>query len=298
MTRRVLLTGATGFIGSHVLPHLVNAGYDVHAVCRYKETVFNEDVEYHRCDLLSQDDVESVVWEIDPTHVLHLAWCIDQVDYGTTRNNVAWVTATNNLFRAFDASIAAPVGRMVVAGTCFEYAPVSGVYDEFLIERNPTTLYGNCKDITHSLMNSYDFSSAWARIFYLYGPNEMPNRLVPAVINKLLVGEVFECNNPNLIRDYLYVDDVAAALVAILDSNIKGPVNVGNGSPITIANLINVIVNKIGGDVVYKETKSNEANMIVAKNNRLKSLGWEPRYDLGSGLDATIEYWRKYINKE
>src|SRR4029077_12935796 len=87
--------------------------------------------------------------------------------------------------------------------------------------------------------------TAWGRIFHLYGPYEYPSRLVPSVIISLLKDELARCTHGRQVRDFMHVDDVASAFVALLDSDVAGIVNIGSGEPVTIRSLVTRIASTI-----------------------------------------------------
>ena len=149
MTPRVLVTGATGFIGRHAMEALRQREVDVHGVG-------------HEVDLLG-GEVRSLLQEIRPTHLLHLAWYAVPGEYWTSLENYRWVAATIELARLFAESGGK---RIVGAGTCAEGGP---------------TPYGVCKDAARRLLESFSraagVSFAWGRIFFVYGPGERPERV-------------------------------------------------------------------------------------------------------------------------
>src|SRR6202790_4494362 len=97
----------------------------------------------------------------------------------------------------------------------------------------PTTLYGTSKHalerMLHSSSQQMGFSSAWGRIFFLYGPHEEPSRLVAYVVQSLLRAEPALCSDGNQVLDFVHVEDVASAFVALLESKVEGPVNIASG---------------------------------------------------------------------
>jgi nucleoside-diphosphate-sugar epimerase len=140
-------------------------------------------------------------------------------------------------------------------------------------------------------------SSAWGRIFHLYGPYEYPGRLVPSVIRALLRGEPANCSDGRQVRDYLYVEDVASAFVCLVESELQRPVNIASGVPVSVKELIGRIGEKIGRpDLIRLGAlgSTQEPPHIVAMTSRLREeAGWRPHYDLDAGLERTIDWWRK-----
>jgi nucleoside-diphosphate-sugar epimerase len=187
---RVLVTGGSGFIGSHALRPLVDAGHEVHALSR-RPALANAPagIVWHDSDLLA--DPGAVVSEVGPERLLHLAWYTEHGRYWNSLENLRWVEATLALMRAFAA---AGGERAVLAGTCAEYEwGGAGPCVEGQTPLRPATLYGVAKRATCALVEAaapeLGVDVAWGRIFFLYGPGEDDRRLVASVASALARGE-------------------------------------------------------------------------------------------------------------
>lgn len=297
--KRVLLTGATGFIGRHCLPSLVARGYEVHAVSSKAQRENAPDVHWHQADLLDSTQIAELVTRVQPSHLLHLAWFAVPGKYWTSPENLRWVQASLDLLQAF-ASCGGQ--RVVSAGTCAEYDWEYGYCSEEVTPLAPSTLYGVCKHSLQIMLDAFakqtGLSAAWGRIFFLYGPHEYPNRLVASVIRSLLQGEPARCSHGNQIRDFLYVQDTAEAFVALLESETTGPVNIASGRPITLKEVVFQIAEKLDRQGLVHlnavPAPAGEPRLLVADVNRLTSeVGWSPKYDLRAGLESTIEWWQQ-----
>ena len=146
-------------------------------------------------------------------------------------------------------------------------------------------------------------SSAWGRIFFLYGPHEHPVRLVSSVIRSLLLGEPARCSHGNQLRDYLYVGDVAEAFVTIMESDVQGPVNIASGYPVSLKEIIYKIAGKLDRKELVRlgalPAPPEEPDLLVGNVSRLTNeVGWRPKYDLNHGLDETIDWWRHLMNND
>jgi nucleoside-diphosphate-sugar epimerase len=297
--KRVLLTGATGFIGSHCIRPLLDRGYEVHAVSRAGEGHGDlEGVVWHAGDLLEKGAARAVVERVRPTHLLHLAWYVVPGKLIAAPENYDWVTASLELVRRF-----AEAGgkRLAVCGSGYEYDWSYGYCIEGLTPCVPDTVYGACKHALHEMVRAYAatsaLSAAWPRVFFLYGPREHPQRLVASVVRALLRGEPAPCSHGRQVRDYLHVQDVANGLVAVLDSNLEGAVNVSSGEAVTLREIVLAVARLVGRPELLRlgavPARANDAPLVVGARGRVAESGWRPCHDLESGLRHTIDWWRE-----
>jgi nucleoside-diphosphate-sugar epimerase len=299
---RVLLTGASGFLGSHVARLLVHEGCQVFALARPGSDLWRlHDVQnalqFVVGDVLDGAQVTAAVEQARPDVCLHLAWYAEPGVYLHSPRNVEYIGASLHL-----AARLAEAGcqRLVVAGTVAEYDADYGYLAESTPTR-PVTLYAASKVATQTVLarlaEQVGLSTAWARIFYIYGPGENPKRFVPDVITTLLRGEPTRTTLGEQVRDYLHVADVAAALWAVAQSDLTGVVNVGSGASVTnrqIVQQIGAIVQRPElvrfGDLPYR---AGDPMFVCADVRRLRQqTGWQPHYDIDSGLQQTVEWWR------
>jgi nucleoside-diphosphate-sugar epimerase len=303
MTKRVLLTGGTGFIGRHAVEVLLARGYEVHVVARRSEPPIRANVLWHQADLLDPTASQALIDAIEPSHLLHLAWYATPGAFWTSEANVHWLEASLRLLRAF-----ADGGghRAVVAGTSAEYDwSVGGVLREAVTPVAPRTLYGQCKAalyaVTEPLYAAPDGPTlGWGRVFFLYGPHEHPDRLVSSVTRALLKGHSAPTSHGRQIRDFLHSADVASAFVALLDSEVAGPVNIGSGTPVTIAEVVGLVAEATGRRELLQlgaiPARADEPAQLVADVGRLRDeVGFVPRFTLEEGIRSTVEWWRQTL---
>jgi nucleoside-diphosphate-sugar epimerase len=298
--KRVVLTGASGFVGLHCLAPLAARGYEVHALSSTEPAGLPRlpGVSWHRIDLLDRTQVSLLLEQVRPTHLLHCAWYAVPGRYWNAPENIRWVEASLHLLQLF---VAAGGQRVVGVGTCAEYEWSSGYCSEEETPLNPATTYGVCKHALHLILGALGeasgLSTAWARLFFLYGPHEHAERLVPSVVRCGLQGQPLRCSNPEQVRDFLYVADAGAALVALLDSNTTGAVNVASGVPVSLQQVIEAIAaqlhSSMGIEVIARPQTEDESPRLVADISRLRhEVGWTPLYSLGRGLAVTISWWK------
>jgi nucleoside-diphosphate-sugar epimerase len=299
--KKVLVTGATGFIGRHNLPLLLDKDYEVHAVSSKPQTVNQTNVQWHQADLLNSEQVLNLIASVRPTHLLHFAWYLVPGKSYTSPDNYRWVQASFELLQAFARQGGQ---RVVMAGSCAEYDWRYGFCSEDRTPLAPASPYGACKHALQTMFNAFtqqtELSGAWGRQFFLYGPHEYSVRLVASVICSILKNQPARCSHGNQIRDFLYVEDVADAFVTLLESDVSGPINIGSGHPYTLKEIIYKIAQKLGREDLIQlgviPTSPDEAPMVVADVSRLsKKLGWQPQYDLDQGLEQTINWWKNEL---
>ncbi|MGD0693675.1 MAG: NAD(P)-dependent oxidoreductase [Terriglobia bacterium] len=301
---RVLVTGAAGFIGSHVTRRVVQEGHEVWAAILPGESTDRltdvlDRLSVVAVDLRDGQAVRELVSAARPECAIHLAWYAVPGQYWTAPENLDCVAMSLNLAQAL---VAAGCSRLVAAGSCAEYDWSYGFLSEDVTPLMPRTLYGACKNATRQVLEAYcaqtSLAFAWTRFFYLYGPGEAPKRLVPSVILSLLRGETAKCTEGEQLRDFLHVEDAAAAVWAIAQSSLAGPVNIGSGQPVRIRSLVETLgrILEAGEKTVFGALPTDPAEppFLVADVRRLKShTAWEPIFVLDEGLRRTAAWWRE-----
>ena len=249
---KVVVTGASGFIGAALVQQLQARG-DVVVALSLRDPL-----------------TPARLKDENPDVVFHLGWCA-RGDYLTSAENLDCLAQSLMLVRALT-----PGQRLVVAGTCYEHAWA------------PPTLYAACKRALREVVLGLSLDVFWARIHLLYGPGEAPTRLVPAVIRALLNGQPKSLSAGTQIRDYLHVDDVAAALRAPL----SGTHDVGTGVGVSVRALAEEIADIVGKpELVRFGAPAKEPPLIVADAEALRASGWRSRWSLRAGLEDTVAWW-------
>ncbi len=275
-------------------------GFEVHAVARRPPETGGDGAIWHAADLLDASERDALVEAARASHLLHLAWFAEPGAFWTARENAAWVAASVGLLDAFAAAGGA---RAVLAGTCAEYdwADIGGPLREDA-PTAPATFYGVCKDATRRVAEALGERTgveiAWGRIFFLYGPDEDERRLVSSVARSLVVGERAATSAGTQVRDFLHVEDVAAAFAAIVDGGARGAVNVGSGEGVTVRRILDLIAQATGRpdllDVGALPARPDDPHEIVADVGRLRDeVGFVPAIDLQQGIAATVARWRE-----
>jgi nucleoside-diphosphate-sugar epimerase len=297
---RVMVTGASGFVGSEVVFRLVAEGHAVTAVGRDPDVLRRlaeraAGISTVAVDLERRERLAALFTEVRPEGLIHLAWYADPVDYLTAYANVASLEMTVALVKA---ALSAGCRRIVGGGSCAEYALV----DRPLVESDPVdprTLYAASKiaawQIARVMSKEAGAQFAWTRMFHIHGPGENPRRLLPWVARQLKSGVPVPLTDGTQVRDHLHVTDVASALTTILAAGTSGIYNVCSGEPVTLRHVLETLEDLLGrakqlrfGDLPHRPSKTT---FLTGDSMRLRGLGWSPRFGLRDGLaDALAGY--------
>jgi nucleoside-diphosphate-sugar epimerase len=237
---KVALTGATGFIGRHVLLQLEARSLTPTIVVR-PTSAPPTSVAQHPTVRMDMHDPPDNAFELlgAPDVLIHLAWA-GLPNYKSLHHFEQELPAQ---YRFLKQLVAGGLKNIVVTGTCFEYGMQSGALNEHM-ETRPTNPYGFAKDALrrqlYYLKNETPFRLTWARLFYMYGPGQSRSSLWPQLEQAVARGdEEFNLSGGQQLRDYLPVADVAKSLVSLAVNNRDhGVVNVCSGAPISVRELV------------------------------------------------------------
>lgn len=313
--KKVLVTGAAGFIGSHVTEALVKKGCSVRAYTHY-----NSRNDWGNIELLSPEirkNVEVITGDIaDPFAVrkavkgcdvvFHLAALI-AIPYSYLAPQTYVSTNVTGTLNVMEASLQEGVQKIVHTSTSETYG--TALYTP-IDEKHPLqgqSPYSASKigadKIAESFYCSFNLPVATIRPFNTYGPRQSARAVIPTIISQALVKDEIKLGSLDPVRDLNYVKDTAAGFLAIAESDktVGQVTNIGFGKGITIGELAERILKLIGGNkrIVTDTTRVRPANsevMALLCNNAkaLELTGWQPQYSLDQGLQETIEFIRKH----
>ena len=295
---KVLVTGARGFIGLHVVAALARRGAEAVALVRPGADVRPlADTRVVEADYRDPDAVTAAIRETGPGTLVHSAWSLAPgSDYLHDAANLDELGSSLRLFRLAGRE---GCSRVVGIGTCLEYEESDAPTDECTALR-PRTVYGAAKAAlfltAQAWAQSVGVSFGWPRLYYPFGPGEAPFRLVPAVVNSLLRGERVQTTAGHQRRSFLFVEDVADAIAAITLSDAEGAFNVGSGDVLAVRELVERLAGVLGRsdllDIGALPSRPGDPDVLWPDTTRIMSLGWSPARTLDEALEETIAWWQ------
>jgi len=276
---RILITGASGFIGSNLISALLNQNHEVFAIVRSKEKIINYDwsnkVKFIIKDLNGFEKAD--LKNINPDLIYHLAW-------SNLPNYEDPVHIEKNLPEqiSFLRMVAeSGLKKIIVAGSCLEYGLKEGLLNEE-DPLQPTTFYGLAKISVLSILkffkHEFNLDFLWFRIFYVYGDNQNQRSLYPSLIRAIQNGEsVFKMSHGNQMRDFIHINDVIKYFLYPLSNiNMSGVFNISSGRSIKVKDFVNNIINSYGSDIKIEfdhyDVPSYEPMNFWGDNMKIKEL--------------------------
>ncbi|MCA9035138.1 MAG: NAD(P)-dependent oxidoreductase, partial [Planctomycetaceae bacterium] len=257
---------------------------------------------WHAADLLSKASICELIARVQPTHLYHLAWSASPGAFWTTPENVQWMESSCFLMDEFRRTGGL---RAVGVGSCAEYSwQDGGVLSESSTPAVPFSLYGRSKLATGNYWAACSgvgqCSAAWARLFFMYGPGCHSSRFPGVVIDAVLNGRPARCSSGRQLRDYIYIDDVAQALIAIGESSVQGPINLGTGMPTRVLDLASRAAEMADGLHLFEpgaipDHPENNPDSLLACIDRLRfEVGFRNFTPLEDGLVQMVDWWKRH----
>ncbi|MBZ5589085.1 MAG: NAD(P)-dependent oxidoreductase [Acidobacteriia bacterium] len=302
--KRVLVTGASGFLGANLCRTLLHAGASVHAAVRPSSELFRlgdvtYEVKIHAFDLCDREAVHRAVVNVRPTFVFHAAAHTAVHHQANVASEAAdTVTATAQLL---DAVAAVGCERLVHVGSSLEYGPADRPHREDDALR-PSTLRGATKAAATLLVlqqaREGTVAAVVVRPFSIYGLWEPDCRLVPSAIRAAFTGEVLPLTKPGLRRDFVFVEDVCeACLCAALKDGVVGEaINLGTGRQTSNEELV-ALVERVTGLTVkvavgaFSARVSDRGFWAADTGKAERLLGWVAGHSLTDGLEKTVGWF-------
>jgi nucleoside-diphosphate-sugar epimerase len=299
--KRILITGAAGFIGSHLTHSLVQENAEIHALVSptsdlYRLGAVKENITIWRGDIRDRTFIKNTCKETMPHIVYHLS------DYGIhpQQTNLEEMVQTNivgltNLLQALEK---VPFDCLVNSGSSAEYGPRDHAMEEGDLLR-PENAYGAIKAagtlLTQSFGKLRGRKVITLRLFYVYGPHDSPTRFLPTAIRACLEGSELKLSSRQEKRDFVYVEDVVQAFLLAASNDIKNShvINIGTSIESNLGKIVHIIERNLGSKIqirqgAYQKRPWDSPCWAADIRRAQKLLGWVPAHDLETGLHKTI----------
>ena len=300
---RMLVVGGRGFIGSHVVSHAVELGWDVTytGIGSVDKIPANTAGQYLQLDTVDREAVRSALSDRPFDYVVNCGGYINHatIDSGGARVVAEHFQAVVHLVEILKRDA---LKGYVNLGSSDEYGGLPAPQQETMREA-PISPYSAAKlAATHFLQmlwRSEEFPAVTLRLFLVYGPGQGEARFLPQVIRSCFEGERFPTSTGEQLRDFCFVDDVVRAIFLALETPAaRGEViNVASGVPVSIRDVVAAVVNEIGsGEPDYGKfpLRSVENKQLFADISKAKDiLKWSPEVPFEVGLKRTIKFFRK-----
>jgi nucleoside-diphosphate-sugar epimerase len=295
---KILLTGISGFIGSAFARLALSRGHQLAGLLRPNKPIpgslpASSNLVWLRG--LLADAPWKEIEAFGAEACVHTAW--------VTTPGVYLESPENERFRDASLRFARKLRELgtehfVGLGTCIEYLITGEPLSEDHTPIAPTTLYARCKNELRLGLEAEAKASGsvfcWARVFYPYGPGEHPSRLCSAIVEKLARGARVVLKTPDITKDYIYVEDLASALLTVVEQRHAGAINLGTGAGITVRAIANHLARLLAKPDLIAAASQPEPDpfpFVVADVAKLKAIGWQPAYGLEQGLEKFVKAW-------
>jgi len=313
--KNVLVTGAGGFIGSHLAERLVELGFNVTGFIRYnsrnnwgwiEKSKYLKEIKIITGDVRDYDSVKNAMKGVDA--VFHLAALIG-IPYSYVSPLAYIKTNVEGTYNILQAALELGIERVIHTSTSEVYGTAQFIPISENHPINPQSPYAASKAaadfLALSYYSSFELPVIVLRPFNTYGPRQSARAVIPTIITQILAGNrEIKLGNINSTRDFNYVADIVDAFIQIskCDNAIGEVINAGSGVEISIEELVRTIASLIGVEVKIiqeeerKRPEKSEVMRLICDNLQIKSLiNWAPKYDLISGLKITIEWIKENL---
>lgn len=299
---RILITGGNGFLGSNLVDHLLKLEHELLVISRSSNNIksFLSKIKFKKYNSENYSKYENVILDFNPEIVIHLAW--------EGGNNYNSINHLDQIYKNIPPglSLLEIIGKQdtkakfIGCGSFLEYGTIENKINENAVE-SPNNFYGLSKLAFKQFSQLYcgqnNINWTWIRPCYIYGSRDVKTRLIPTVINKLLIGEDITLDDCNATIDYLHVEDFCLALEKIIETNANGVFNICSGEEINLKNLINQIKEIINPEkLIFFNSELNRSlkpKYVCGSNNKLKHVtDWHPKVSLETGLLKTIDFYK------
>ncbi|MDK2801358.1 MAG: hypothetical protein PWQ70_2977, partial [Clostridiales bacterium] len=312
---KALVTGAAGFIGSHLVEYLVSKGIEVRAFVRYnsrnnwgwlEESSVKEKIEVYTGDIRDYDSVKDAMKDVDV--VFHLAALIG-IPYSYVSPLAYIKTNVEGTYNVLQAARELHIQRVVHTSTSEVYGTAQYVPINEKHPINPQSPYAATKSgadqLALTFYRSFGLPVSVIRPFNTFGPRQSARAVIPTIITQILAGKKkIKLGNLDTTRDMNYVLNTVEGFwhVGLHESSVGEVINLGSGREISIGNLANLIAGLIGEKIEIEvdlqriRPEKSEVERLLCDSTKARELtGWKPRYSLEEGLKATISWLKEHM---
>ena len=294
---RVFVTGGTGFIGTRVVKELQGEGNTLLLLTRRPKTNpplldLPKTVDIIQGDLSEIDRWKDKVEQFNPQVAVHMAWeSLPDYDAKTSKRNLNYGL---NLITLLAESGCKSV---ICTGSCWEYGQQSGKLSEDMILKSTnafTAAKNSLRWLGEQIAQENNMHFIWTRLFYVYGPGQRETSLIPYIINCAQEGRKPEIKNPSARNDFIYVEDVARAISAIVNKPEQdGAYNIGSGSSTSVQQIVEIVCSEFNLQYSGADAPGNMSAIdFWADISKIKrDTGWEPQIGIKEGIQKTIDYY-------
>ncbi len=295
MTYKILITGASGFLGINLISRINKLrNFEIHGLVNKSKKKFKifENIKYIKSDITNKKELKK---KIDPVYdcVINFAGNIDHGDKIQTLN--AHYVGLKNLIKIIDIK---KIKLFIQVGSSLEYGRKKSPHKENQ-KCFPVSNYGKAKLLSTKFIMKKIKRYIVLRLYQVYGPHQKKNRLIPITIDSCLKDKSFACTEGSQLRDFLFVDDLNDLILKILKKKkIKsGIYNVGSSAPIKVRDIIYQIKSIIRkgnpqfGKIIMRKDESQSLFPKITKIK--KTFDWVPNTNITKGLKKTITFYEK-----
>ncbi len=301
--KRVLITGATGFIGSRLIQQLLPRGAKIHALTPRASNLnrienVKSRIALHKADITDCGRVKKLIRSLKPQIIYHLAGYGTRAEHADLKKMAEVnIMGLVNLLEGLES---VPFECFVNSGSSAEYGPKYAPMQESQI-LEPNTYYGATKAAGDLLLQAFGKlrpkKVLTFRLFYVYGPGEELVRFIPTVVQTCLDGRTLKLTSRKEKKDFVFIDDVIDAYLMAPRSKINGPniINIGTSVESTLGKVIKTVEHYVGKKLKVIEgayqNRSWDSDCWAADIRKARDiLGWQPTHNLETGLRKTIDW--------
>ena len=285
---RIFITGGGGFIGQHLV-RLLTGHHDLMLVGRQPRVFHHPRIDYLQSNLHDPESWKKKISAFNPNACIHLAW--DGLPDYSLENNLR---NFNLSLRLYQLLIDTGCRRIFTSGTCWEYGRLQGKVCESDMPET-TNLFASFKTglrlAKQSLAEEQGINWIWGRLFFVYGPGQRNESLIPYCYHSLKQNRLPELSTPGAVNDFIHVEDAAAAIMALIETpDLNGVFNIGTGIPENVTNIRRLVAKTMTAeDIICPDQCDStptgnwaDISLITQKTN------WKPVISLESGINNTI----------